>query len=206
MNLFTSLLKNKMILEIGCNTGKITTQIAKYNPKRIIAIDNDLKHLDIANKIETTFVKNKAKFLKINFFKRKDLKKVKIKFDVIIIRHIFNSFSYKTNKKIIFNLQEKLKKNGTFLIIDFYKKIILRQFFLSLIRLNIISGIKTCINSLKKDSFIRDKKNINKYFNESYNAKIFNKDIFNKHESKLIKIINFVFNCSYTMIVKKNDN
>jgi len=206
MNLLTSLLKNKIILEIGCNTGKITTQIAKYNPNRIIAIDNDLKHLNIANKIETTFIKNKVKFLRINFFKKKDLKKVKIKFDVIIIRHIFNSFSYETNKKIIYNLEEKLKKNGAFLIIDFYKKIILRQLFLSLIRLNITSGIKTCINSLKKDSFIHDKKNINKYFNKSYNAKIFNKDFFNKHENKLIKFINFIFNCSYTMIIKKNDN
>jgi tRNA G46 methylase TrmB len=35
MNLLTSLLKNKIILEIGCNTGKITTQIAKYNPKEL---------------------------------------------------------------------------------------------------------------------------------------------------------------------------
>jgi 2-polyprenyl-3-methyl-5-hydroxy-6-metoxy-1,4-benzoquinol methylase len=206
MNLLTSLLKNKIILEIGCNTGKITTQIAKYNPKRIIAIDNDLKHLNIANKIETTFEKNKVKFLKINFLKKRDLKKVKIKFDVIIIRHIFACFSYETNKKIIFDLEKKLKKNGAFLIIDFYKKIIFRHLFFSIIRLNITSGIKRFINSLKKDSFILDKKKINKYFNENYNTKIFNKDFFNKHESKLIKIINFLFNCSYTMIVKKNDN
>jgi len=203
MNALKNILKKKIILEIGCNTGVITSQIAKYKPLKIIAIDNNQSHLDNANKIKANFTNKKTIFLKLDFFNEKDLREIKIQFDVIIIRHIFNSFSYEDNKTLIYNLEKKLKKNGKFIIIDFYKKIIYRQLFLSAIKINITDGIKRYVNLKKKNSFIIDYKDIKKYFNNNYIVKIFNIDLFSAHESRLIKIINFIFNCSYTMIVKK---
>lgn len=206
MNEISKILKNKVILEIGCNTGLITLQIAKYYPKKIVAFDNNQEHLYTAKKINNFFFKKKVKFLKINFFNQKDLKKIKTKFDVIILRHILNAFSYEDNMKILLNLKKKIKKNGRFIIIDFYKRIIYRTLFFSFVKLNIRNGIKRYKDSLKENSFLINKKDLKKYFNNNYSAKIYSKDFFNKHESIPVKIINFIFNCTYTAIYKKNDN
>ena len=87
-------LNDKFILELGCNSGLVSKQILRYNPRKIYCIDFNQKfEKDIVS------IDKKLEFKKIDFLKKEELNKLPKEVDVVFLRDIFNCFDYETNKK-----------------------------------------------------------------------------------------------------------
>ncbi|GEM_PF-2950065 len=107
-------LKNKNVLEVGCGTGRLTLELAKYC-KEVIAIDH--------NEIAIEYCKEKYHNQKNITFLHKDIENLKnfndTDFEIIITSWI-GLHHAKDQEKIIENIYKLLKKDGTLLIIEAY--------------------------------------------------------------------------------------
>lgn len=104
-------LKNKTILEYGCDVGSLTRRIAP-KAKKVIATDLAIHKVNITNKrtkrIKNVFVHNHSKF-----------NKLKLKADLIIS---IGMLSYLEHPKLILkNLSQKIKKGGKVVFLDYDK-------------------------------------------------------------------------------------
>ena len=184
-------LKDKSILELGCNRGLITRQILKYNPRKIYCIDFDDKF-----KSDFLNIDNKIKFKKINFLKKKELMKLPKKVDIIFLRDIFNCFDYKTNKTILSNLTNIYGEDIKILLICFYDRVIIKSFLLSIIKFNFTNGLKNYLKLKKNNPFIKNKRKYLKYFSSDKKIYFYSKDLFQDHLSISQKISNYFFKYS----------
>ncbi|MBS9773711.1 MAG: class I SAM-dependent methyltransferase [Tenacibaculum sp.] len=105
-------IKDKNILEIGCGSGRITKDLAKY-AKSITAIDPDDNSLKIAKENLTS---NKITFIKglgedLSFLKDK-------KFDVVIYSLSLHHIPYKAMELSLKQATELLNDNGKLIIIE----------------------------------------------------------------------------------------
>lgn len=190
-----SLLRNKKILELGCNKGLITEQLLAYNPKKIYC-------LDFNNKFEkhVKTIGAKVEFKKINFLIKEDLLEIPKDIDVVFLRDIFNCFDYQTNLKIISNIYEVFGTDIKIILICFYKRVVLKTFILSLLRLNIFNGYKNFLQLKNNNSFIKNHSEKFKYFPKDKIINIISKDLFEDHLNFIQKLSNNYF--KYTMVVE----
>ena len=185
-------LKNtKLLLEVGCNQGLTTQNLSKIKKLRLLAIDENQFHLNIAKK--KLAKNNKVQFKKIDFFKIKNKKK----FDIILFREFFNIFTYNKNIKILKKSEKILNSKGIVILIDFYRSVIIRS---KLIRFLIKSKELT----KNQNKFLKSPKDYKKYFNDrKLEVKIINKDLLNQHISFKSRILEMIFPVKYTLIATK---
>lgn len=185
-------LKNtKLLLEVGCNQGLTTQNLSKIKKLRLLAIDENQFHLNIAKK--KLAKNNKVQFKKIDFFKIKNKKK----FDIILFREFFNIFTYNKNIKILKKSEKILNSKGIVILIDFYRSVIIRS---KLIRFLIKSKELT----KNQNKFLKSPKDYKKYFNDrKWEVKIINKDLLNQHISFKSRILEMIFPVKYTLIATK---
>lgn len=107
---------NKTILEIGCGSGRITSDLVKH-VKSVVAIDPDSQSLEKAkNTINTknvTFLKGSGEDL--SFLKD-------VTFDVVIYSLSLHHIPYKKMKSSLIQATELLKESGKIIIIEPDKK------------------------------------------------------------------------------------
>lgn len=185
-------LKNtKLLLEVGCNQGLTTQNLSKIKKLRLLAIDENQFHLNIAKK--KLAKNNKVQFKKIDFFKIKNKKK----FDIILFREFFNIFTYNKNIKILKKSEKILNSKGIVILIDFYRSVIIRS---KLIRFLIKSKELT----KNQNKFLKSPKDYKKYFNDrKWEVKIINKGLLNQHISFKSRILEMIFPVKYTLIATK---
>lgn len=109
-------ISNKTILEIGCGSGRITRDLAKY-AKSVIAIDPDAQSLQKAI--------NAIKFENVTFIKGsgEDLSFLKNKvFDVVVYSLSLHHIPHKQMKSSLVQATELLKKSGEIIVIEPDKK------------------------------------------------------------------------------------
>lgn len=188
---------DKSVLEIGCNQGLTTLQISKF-AKKVTAIDNNKNHIYFAKKLS---IKKNIKYFQVEMFNKKAMYKLG-KFEIIYLREIFNFLKINDKKKIIKILQKNLKTNGKIIITDFYSSVFVRKKIINFIRLNNFK-----IFSIDKRSIIyhfQGKRDLKIFFNKfNMNLSIFTKDPLTKHIGFLSKLIEYIYPCKYTAIVKK---
>ena len=185
-------LKNKKILlEVGCNQGLITQNLSRVKKLRLLSIDENQLHLNIAKK---KFAKNdKVQFKKIDFFKIKNKKK----FDIILFREFFNIFTYNKNIKIVKKSEKILKNKGIVILIDFYRSVIFRSKLIKFL-------IKSKELTKNQNKFLKSSEDYKKYFNDKkWEVKIINKDLLNQHISFKSRILEMIFPVKYTLIATK---
>lgn len=185
-------LKNKKILlEVGCNQGLITQNLSRIKNLRLLAIDENQFHLNIAKKKFAK--KDKVQFKKIDFFKIKNQKK----FDIILFREFFNIFTYNKNIKIVKKSEKILKNNGIIILIDFYRSVIFRSRLIKFL-------IKSKELTKNQNKFLKSQEDYKKYFNEKkWQVKIINKDLLNQHIGFKSRILEMIFPVKYTLIATK---
>lgn len=188
---------NKSVLEIGCNQGLTTLQIAKF-AKKVTAIDNNKNHIYFAKKEK---IKKNIKYLQVEMFNKKAMYKLG-KFEIIYLREIFNFLKINDKKKIIKILQKILKANGKIIVTDFYSSVFVRKKIINFIRLNNFEIFS--INKKSKIYHFRDNRDLKIFFNKfNMNLSIITKDPLTKHIGFLSKIIEYIYPCKYTVIVQK---
>ena len=188
-------LNDKFILELGCNSGLVSKQILRYNPRKIYCIDFNQKfEKDIVS------IDKKLEFKKINFLKKEELNKLPKEVDVVFLRDIFNCFDYETNKKILSNIYQVFGKDVKILLICFYKRVIVKSLILSFFKLNFKNGFKNYSKHITNNSFILNRNEKNKYFSNSKKILFCPIDLFQDHLSLSKQISNRFF--KYTMLVE----
>jgi len=193
--LLIKLFRNKKVLEIGCNQGLTSIQIAKY-ANLITAIDNNKKHISIAKKN----IQKKIIYKCINFNDKERMQTIG-KYDVIYLREIFNFISLKQKIKIIKILKKNLKKNGHIIVTDFYASVFTRKKILNIFKLDFKDIFY--INKKAKKFHLKDKDSIKNFFHKlNFSTQIINKDPIVKHLRISIKILEFLYPCKYTAILK----
>ena len=100
-------IKNKLIMEVGCGSGRILKNLVKYNPKKIFGIEPS-KAIKVARENN---VKNASKieFKNIKGEDISDNKKFDFVFSLGVIHHTPNY------RKVCKNIFNSLKKNGQFI-------------------------------------------------------------------------------------------
>lgn len=188
---YLKLKKKKLLLEVGCNQGLTTKSLSKIKKLRLLSIDNNQFHLNIAKK---KFTKNKkVQFKKIDFFEIKNQKK----FDIILFREFFNIFTYNKNIKIVKKSEKILKNKGIVILIDFYRSVIFRSKLIKFL-------IKSKELTKNQNKFLRSHDDYKKYFNDrKWEVTIINKDLLNQHISFKSKILEMIFPVKYTLIATK---
>ena len=176
---------------MGCNEGLTTKSLSKIKKLRLLSIDDNQFHLNIAKK---KFTKNKkVQFKKIDFFKIKNKKK----FDIILFREFFNIFTYNKNLKIIKKSEKILKNKGVVILIDFYRSVIFRSKLIKFL-------IKSKELTKNPNKFLRSPNDYRKYFKDrKWEVTIINKDLLNQHISFKSKILEMIFPVKYTLIATK---
>lgn len=105
-------ISNKNILEIGCGSGRITTDLAKH-AKNLTAIDPDEKSLEQAkNSIKTntvTFINGSGEDL--SFLSSK-------KFDIVVYSLSLHHIPYKLMKSSLIQATKLLTENGKIIVIE----------------------------------------------------------------------------------------
>ena len=188
---------NKSVLEIACNQGLTTLQIAKF-AKKVTAIDNNKNHIYFAKKER---IKKNIKYLQVEMFNKKAMYKLG-KFEIIYLREIFNFLKINDKKKIIKILQKILKANGKIIVTDFYSSVFVREKIIKFIRLNNFETFS--IDKKSKIYHFRDNRDLKIFFNKfNMNLSIITKDPLTQHIGFLSKIIEYIYPCKYTAIVKK---
>ena len=97
----------KMVLEIGCGTGRIAKKIIKQC-KKYVGIDISSKTVDVAKNHFKDF--NNAFFINEDFLKYKDTEKYDVIFSTLTFMHI------KDKKKALNNVFNLLKNKGEFIL------------------------------------------------------------------------------------------
>jgi 2-polyprenyl-3-methyl-5-hydroxy-6-metoxy-1,4-benzoquinol methylase len=194
--------KSKKILEVGCNQGSTTQQISQIC-KKVVAIDNNLEILKLAKKVNP--LKN-CNYAKVDFFNANKMKALG-KFDVIYLREIFNFIDEKEKVKIVTIIKKNLKPSGHIIITDFYSRVFLRK--------SIISIVLYLFYFQKFDLRSYFKKSKQFHFNADFQIKIFfqklgfkcstyNFDLFNKHVPPYLRLVESIYPCKYTTVLRKN--
>lgn len=108
-------LKGKKVLELGCGTGRISFQIARF-AKQLTVIDNDKDYLGFCKEKSKNLGLNNIKYQQCNI---KNLKPIKEKFDIIVSG--WAGLHYAKNKKnIIKEFRRLLKPQGKLIVIEAY--------------------------------------------------------------------------------------
>jgi len=195
--LLIKLFQNKKVLEIGCNQGLTSVQISRY-ANLTMSIDNNKKHISTARKNPKKNITYKC----INFYNKKKMQSLG-RYDVIYLREIFNFINLNQKIEIIKILKSNLKKNGQIIVTDFYTSVFTRKKILNFFQLDFKSIFKININA--KKFHLKDQNSIKVFFHKlNFSSRIMNKDPVNKHLKTSVKILEFLYPCKYTVILKRN--
>lgn len=145
---------NKIILDVGCGTGK--TSLDFLESKKYIGIDISKEYIDNA-KI------NYGKFgefycLPIEKIQESEIKDIS-NIDLVILKGVYHHLNSKSIEKMIINLKNKLNKNGKIISIDpTYKNgLLISNFIVSLDRGKFVRKPKDLLNILSKNMKVYSK-------------------------------------------------
>ncbi len=188
---------DKNVLEIGCNQGLTTLQISKF-AKTVTAIDNNENHISNAKKQK---IKKNIRYLHVDFFDKKKMSTLG-KFEIIYLREIFNFLEIKKKDQLIKLLFKNLNTNGKIIITDFYSNVFFRKKMINFVKLNFVKSL----NDKKKAEIyhFKDDEDLKNFFLKyEMNLSIFKKDPLTEHIKFLVKFIEYIYPCKYTIILTK---
>ena len=200
--ILANLLKGKKVIEIGANTGDISLQIVEMNPSFLAVNEINKKYIKLLHSRLDQY--ENVEIFNFDLFKRQDYPD--IKFDVIILKEIFNAFDQKDYNSIIKNSDSCLKNNGTICIIDYFPGVNLRQLILSTIinPHHIFFNINR-FNHNRKNNRLMKQNDLIKFFPKiKYSINLYSRiDPLNKYDSLLHKFIEILIPMKYLAIIKK---
>lgn len=115
INLTKAGLKDANVLDYGCGVGKFSKRLKKFRPKRIFAVDNSSQAISLASK---------SRKISYKHIKNADLAHIKDNsLDFAFINYVLCCVqSSQDIKKILKEVNTKLKKNGKLIILDPHPK------------------------------------------------------------------------------------